>query len=114
MDLPRFRGGLRAWDQGIWSEGILLSCTCERQVTVLATGNHSLASGRYIRQPDRGYSDAAQWRNNLAGGSHAAAKKRPRSRGCRESGPGNAAGFTRVSNPSDTFPSAFESYERRT
>jgi hypothetical protein len=26
LDLPRFRGGLRAWDQGIWSEGILLSC----------------------------------------------------------------------------------------
>jgi len=22
-DLPRFRGGLRAWDQGIWSEGFL-------------------------------------------------------------------------------------------
>jgi hypothetical protein len=26
VDLPRFRGGLRTWDQGIWSEGILLSC----------------------------------------------------------------------------------------
>src|ERR1700736_6589501 len=26
LDLPRFRGGLRAWDQGIWSDGILLSC----------------------------------------------------------------------------------------
>ena len=25
MDLPRFRGELWAWDQGIWSEGILLS-----------------------------------------------------------------------------------------
>src|SRR5271169_1123390 len=25
MDLPRFRGGLRAWDQGIWSDGILPS-----------------------------------------------------------------------------------------
>jgi hypothetical protein len=24
--LPRFRGELWAWDQGIWSEGILLSC----------------------------------------------------------------------------------------
>jgi hypothetical protein len=23
MDLPRFRGGLRAWDQGIWSDGRL-------------------------------------------------------------------------------------------
>ena len=23
LDLPRFRGGLRAWDQGIWSEGFL-------------------------------------------------------------------------------------------
>ena len=26
LDLPRFRGGLRAWDQGIWFDGILLSC----------------------------------------------------------------------------------------
>jgi hypothetical protein len=26
VDWPRFRGGLRAWDQGIWSDGILLSC----------------------------------------------------------------------------------------
>ena len=26
MDLPRFRGQLRAWDQGIWSDGILPSC----------------------------------------------------------------------------------------
>src|SRR6516165_120651 len=26
LDLPRFRGGLRAWDQGVWSDGILLSC----------------------------------------------------------------------------------------
>jgi len=26
LDLPRFRGGLRAWDQGIWSDGILPSC----------------------------------------------------------------------------------------
>src|SRR6516165_7289444 len=26
LDLPRFRGELWAWDQGIWSEGILLSC----------------------------------------------------------------------------------------
>ncbi len=25
LDLPRFRGGLRAWDQGIWSDGILPS-----------------------------------------------------------------------------------------
>jgi hypothetical protein len=25
MDLPRFRGGLRTWDQGIWSDGILPS-----------------------------------------------------------------------------------------
>src|SRR5271165_4831190 len=23
LDLPRFRGRLRAWDQGIWSDGIL-------------------------------------------------------------------------------------------
>jgi hypothetical protein len=26
LDLPRFGGRLRAWDQGIWSDGILLSC----------------------------------------------------------------------------------------
>src|SRR6516225_4664469 len=26
LDLPRFRGELWAWDHGIWSEGILLSC----------------------------------------------------------------------------------------
>jgi hypothetical protein len=26
MDLPRFGGQLRAWDQGIWSDGILPSC----------------------------------------------------------------------------------------
>ena len=26
MDLPRFRGRLSAWDQGIWSDGILPSC----------------------------------------------------------------------------------------
>src|SRR6516225_561248 len=26
VDLPRFRGELWAWDQGIWSEGMLLSC----------------------------------------------------------------------------------------
>ena len=26
MDLPRFRGGLRTWDRGIWSDGILPSC----------------------------------------------------------------------------------------
>jgi hypothetical protein len=26
LDLPRFRGRLRAWDQGIWSDGILPSC----------------------------------------------------------------------------------------
>ncbi len=25
LDLPRFRGGLRAWDQDIWSDGILPS-----------------------------------------------------------------------------------------
>src|SRR5262249_14286486 len=27
MDLPRFGGQLRSWDQGIWSDGILLSCS---------------------------------------------------------------------------------------
>src|SRR5262249_10573944 len=26
VDLPRFGGQLRAWDQGIWSDGILPSC----------------------------------------------------------------------------------------
>ena len=26
LDLPRFRGGVRAWVQGIWSDGILSSC----------------------------------------------------------------------------------------
>src|SRR6266436_3451625 len=26
VDLPRFRGEVRAWDQGIWSNGILSSC----------------------------------------------------------------------------------------
>src|SRR6266404_4952338 len=26
LDLPRFRGEVRAWDQGIWSDGILSSC----------------------------------------------------------------------------------------
>jgi dynamin family protein len=26
VDLPRFRGGVRAWVQGIWSDGILSSC----------------------------------------------------------------------------------------
>src|SRR6516165_5350891 len=26
VDLPRFGGQLRAWDQSIWSDGILVSC----------------------------------------------------------------------------------------
>src|SRR5512132_1187186 len=26
LDLPRFRGGVKAWVQGIWSDGILSSC----------------------------------------------------------------------------------------
>ena len=26
LDLPRFRGGVKAWVQGIWNDGILSSC----------------------------------------------------------------------------------------
>ena len=50
MDLPRFGGQLRAWDQGIWSDGILPSCG------ILLFGprrSHSSIPARTMVRPSR-------------------------------------------------------------
>jgi hypothetical protein len=37
VDLPRFRGGLRAWDQGIWSDVMLSSLLVAGNTGIIPT-----------------------------------------------------------------------------